>query len=387
MRADAPAKTRPILLVRNIHQGAFGGAETFQISLAKELQKLGSDPIILTASRPFLRAAREQGIKTKKSFYLPAQNWSGYRNLFLPLYALWQLVLFCWYLHIIHKFRPQALHLQSRDDLIAGTLAGHVTKTRVIWTDHTDLRLVIWENLDKKYKNPIGKFIFKLAEYPYKITTVSDYEYNYVTSLIKPRKLNNFVVVKNGVSDQKSTYAQVKPEPQSICHVGRIIDYKGIKELIDAFSSIKKDFPKATLHLYGDGPDLPLFKHYAEDRPGITFHGYTNEPLKAMAKHDLFVLASYHEGLSLSLLDAAMLEKPIIATNIDGNPEVVKNKKTGLLIPMADTKALEKALRTLLKNPATAQTYAKNARKLYEQEFDFSTIVKTKLEPLYYEKT
>ena len=375
---------KPILLIRNIHKTAFGGAETYQLALAKELQKLGHRPIIVSSSKPLQKAAKKQKIEIIKPAYLPAQNWSGYRNLFLPLYALWQLILFFWYLVIIHKYHPQALHIQSRDDMIAGTLAAYITKTRVIWTDHSDFRLVIWENVDKKYKNPIGKFILKIAKYADKITTISDYEYQYVTKLIKPHKLENFIVVKNGAIDQKSEYAKIKPAKHSICYVGRIIDYKGTRELIDAFNSILIKFPDAVLNLYGDGPDLPLFKHYAESNPYIKFHGYTSDPLKAIAENEIFVLPSYHEGLSLSLLDAAMMEKAIIATNIDGNPEVVEDKKTGLLVPMKDEIALAKALEKLLKDEKLAEKYAENARELYEKEFDFGGIVKTKMEPLYY---
>lgn len=377
---------KPILLIRNIYKTAFGGAETYQISLAKELQKLGHQPVIITSSAPLQKMAKKQKIPVQKPFYLPAQNWSGYRNLFLPVYAIWQVILFFWYLHIIHKYQPQALHIQSRDDMIAGTLAGHVTHTRVIWTDHSDLRLVIWENVNKKYKNPIGKFILKLAKYPGKITTISDYEYQYVTKLIKPRKLDNLVVVKNGVADEYAKYQKVKAQKHTIVYVGRIIDYKGIKELIDGFEMALKEVPDAKLNIYGDGPDLPLFKHYADGVSAIKFYGHTNEPLKVIAENQIFVLPSYHEGLSLSLLDAAMMKKAIIATNIDGNPEVVKNGKTGILIPMQDEKALARALLKLLKNQKLAEDYQAAARKLYEQEFDFSKIVKNKLEPIYYGK-
>lgn len=380
------ASKNPILLVRNIHLNAFGGAETYQIALAQELQKLGDQPIIVSSSKPLRKAAEKQGIKAIRGCYLPHQNWSGYRNLFLPLYILWQIVVLFWYLITIAKYRPQALQLQNRDDMLAGTIAGKLTKTRVIWTDHADLRKVVWENVDKKYKNPIGKCILKLAKYPYKITTISDYEYRYLNKFL-PRKLDNLVVIKNGVLDQKAQYADVKPKPKSICYIGRITAEKGIKELIDAFNLVSPKHPGATLELYGDGPDLPIFKRYAENNKKVHFHGHTAQPLKALAQSQIFVLASYHEGLSLSLLDAAMMEKQIIATNVDGNPEVIKDQKTGLLVPPKDEKALAKALEALLDNPKQAQTYAAAARRLYQKEFDFSTIVKNQMEPIYYEKS
>lgn len=377
-----------ILLVRNIHRNSFGGAEQYQIELSRLLKKDGFCPIIISSSKPLLKKAKASKIPTHRSLYLYHQNWSGYRNLFLPFYFLWQIIVFLWYLTIILRFRPQVLQIQNRDDMIAGTLAGKVTRTRVIWTDHADLRKLIWENINKKYKNPIGKLILKLAKYPYQITTISDYEYHHLTSLLSPKKLSNLIVVKNGALDQKAKYKGVSSQPASFCYVGRIVSEKGIKELIDAFSLISKKHKETTLNIYGDGPDLPIFKQYAErSSTQITFHGHTDDPLKAIARSQIFILASYHEGLSLSLLDAAMMQKPIIATNVDGNPEIVKNQKTGLLVPVKDEKALARAMEKLLKEPKLAEKYAAAARELYQNEFDFAQIVKNQMEPLYYEKS
>ena len=58
------AADKPILLIRNIHLNALGGAETYQVSLAKELKSLGHTPIIVTSSKPLRHTAQEQGIKT-----------------------------------------------------------------------------------------------------------------------------------------------------------------------------------------------------------------------------------------------------------------------------------------------------------------------------------
>ena len=74
-----------------------------------------------------------------------------------------------------------------------------------------------------------------------------------------------------------------------------------------------------------------------------------------------------------------MLQKAIITTNIDGNPEVVEHQRNGLLVPVRDQEALEKALDELLKNPTQVKKYAKASREKYLKEFDFQKTIKEQL--------
>lgn len=374
--------SKRIFLIRGISPDAYGGAEKYQITLGGELLKNGYEPIIVTPSKKLLEEATEAGIKTIKSPFNKQQNWSGYRNLFLPAFVIWEIYLYFWYLFKVLKYRPKVLHVQSRDEFIAATLVGKNTKTKVVWTDHSDLRLVVWENIDKKFKNPIGKYIFKLAKYPAKITTISNYEYDFVSKII-PKQLSNFVVVPNGAFDCLKQYP-AKKHHNVVGFLGRIIDYKGVKELILAFDKVSKKHQDAKLIIYGTGDNDDYYKKLSGNK-AIKFMGYTSEPLKAYAEMGIFVLPSYHEGLSLALLDAAMMQKAMIATDIDGNPEIVIDKKTGLLVKAQDVDSLADALDKLLSSPSLQDKYAANARKLFLDKYDFPTIVKEKIIPIYEE--
>ena len=374
--------SKRIFLIRGISPDAYGGAEKYQITLGSELLKNGYEPIIVTPSKKLLEEATEAGIKTIKSPFNKQQNWSGYRNLFLPAFVIWEIYLYFWYLFKVLKYRPKVLHVQSRDEFIAATLVGKNTKTKIVWTDHSDLRLVVWENIDKKFKNPIGKYIFKLAKYPAKITTISNYEYDFVSKII-PKQLSNFVVVPNGAFDCLKQYP-TKKHHNVVGFLGRIIDYKGVKELILAFDKVSKKHQDAKLIIYGTGDNDDYYKKLSDNK-AIKFMGYTSEPLKAYAEMGIFVLPSYHEGLSLALLDAAMMQKAMIATDIDGNPEIVIDKKTGLLVKAQDVDSLADALDKLLSSPSLQDKYAANARKLFLDKYDFPTIVREKIIPIYEE--
>ncbi len=75
--------------------------------------------------------------------------------------------------------------------------------------------------------------------------------------------------------------------------------------------------------------------------------------------------------------------KRIIASNVDGNPEVVVDKETGLLVPARNASKLAEAMIWMLENRKEAGKMARNARKRYEEHFDFDKIFEEKMLPLY----
>lgn len=367
------------MLVRNVIPEYYGGGESYQLLLALELKKHGFTPVIVSSSKKLLEEAKRLGYKSIKAPFCKNQNWSGWRNILRPIYYIWQIRLRFWYEKQIKKYQPVALNIQSRDDWIAGTLAGKKYGVKVFWTDHIDFRTWVLKNVNVKHKNFIGKWILKLANIPEKIIMISDYEYEAFKKSVAPRKFDNLVVIKNGVIDGAREFENIEQKPNSFCYVGRLVDYKGINELIEAFKKVDG----GTLNIYGDGVDIEKYKRLAADDEKIIFHGFTDKPLKVMAENEFFVLPSYYEGLSIALVEAAMMGKTIIATNVDGNPEVVKDGETGILVPAKDVEALVKAMTSVLKNKIKAEELGKNARKFYEENFDFDKIFEEKMLQLY----
>jgi len=78
-----------------------------------------------------------------------------------------------------------------------------------------------------------------------------------------------------------------------------------------------------------------------------------------------------------------MLAKPIIACKVGGNPEIVVNNHTGLLVQPRDSQALFEAMQSLYENRSLAKQLAQNARKSYQASFQFDTIVAKQFVPLY----
>ena len=131
------------------------------------------------------------------------------------------------------------------------------------------------------------------------------------------------------------------------------------------------------------GEDLNKFKKLAENNTCITFHGHQDDAIEKIYQSGAFILPSYQEGFSIALLEATMLGKAIIASNIDSNPEIIHHKKTGLLIETKSEHSLEEAMYALLNDSDLRLHLEKNARQNFIDNYDLRKIVKEKIIPLY----
>ncbi len=375
-----------ILIIRNASVHDFGGGERFPVDLAVELRSNGHLPIVVSRSPMLLNYARGHNLPTVRGWWWQRQNWSGIRIALTPIYFLWQCVLSLWYLWLISKLQPDVIHAQSKDDFIAATIAGKLRNRRIIWTDHADLKY-IYANHGIWYKNPVGKVVAWVSHFADTITLVSHSEERLVAAALGIDQLPaHYRVIHNGITDQTvelAVRADIDKSGFVYCATSRLVGAKGIRELIEAFNQLRSDHADVSLWLAGDGPEAEKFKANAQNKPGVTFLGHVDQPLPLVAAADVFVHPSYHEGFSLSLVEAAMLSKPIIACNVGGNPEIISDMSTGLLIPPQDSGALYEAMLKLYNDRKLASKLGSNARATYEKSFRFNSIVAEEFIPLY----
>lgn len=162
---------------------------------------------------------------------------------------------------------------------------------------------------------------------------------------------DRITVVYNGI--QKETEGTlpdsilVRSHPR-IISAGRLVPWKSMPGLIDAVGVVRGEFPEASLTIVGDGPDRAALEKYAETQlsDAVSFTGALShaDTLAVIKNADVFVLNSTYEGLSHLLIEAASLGVPIVATSIGGNPEVITDEVSGLLVPPGDSRALAQAL-------------------------------------------
>ncbi len=374
---------KTVLLIRNAAPNDFGGAETYPVSLAKILETKNWKPIVVTASKKLTAYASENNIATYQGKWFYEQNFTGKRNLLFPLYVFRQVYLTFWYLGAIKKTKADTLHIQSRDDFIAASIAGRILNKKVIWTDHMDLRYV-FENIAKPLRNLVGKMVYWATRFADTIILISDNEHRLVTSQFKNSHALDakITIIKNGVVDINNTLTKTPSDSFVFTIASRLVKNKGVGEAIEALNTLPPTVD-AQLHIYGDGRDADTFKKQANQNPSIIFFGHTNNSLQAIKDSDVFILPSYQEGFSIALLEATMLESSIIASDVDSNGEIIINEQTGLLVPARDPIALKQAMQTLYDNKTLRAQLAVAARKKYEQEFNLVTIVEKQILPLY----
>ncbi len=134
---------------------------------------------------------------------------------------------------------------------------------------------------------------------------------------------------------------------------GRLVPWKGFAELIEIMPRLKKAFPRLKLMIIGEGPDQKKLEHLIEKKhlenvvvlAGRLPHDVLIRYFEAA---DLFVLNTSYEGFSHQLLEAMAVGTPIVTTNVGGNPELIVNGVSGLLVRQNDREALRRAIERML---------------------------------------
>jgi len=104
----------------------------------------------------------------------------------------------------------------------------------------------------------------------------------------------------------------------------------------------------------------------------VTLAGFRKDIPELLQEADSFLTTSQSEGLGSSILDAFASGKPVVATAAGGIPELIQDRKTGLLAPIGDDAALSTALLQIINNPQLAQELGENSRNLVQEKFQKS---------------
>ncbi len=163
-------------------------------------------------------------------------------------------------------------------------------------------------------------------------------------------------------------------ESPSLLFMARFVVEKGVYQLLEAVSRLSRDFPKLTLVMGGDGPEMEGLQAKAlelgiADR--VKFPGYVRRSQKARLFDEatIFVFPSYFwEGLPNALLEAMGAGLPILANPIAGVPEVMNDPENGRFLEDVTVAEIEAKLRLMLSDPTDlAETSARNIEKAWSQ--------------------
>jgi glycosyltransferase involved in cell wall biosynthesis len=164
----------------------------------------------------------------------------------------------------------------------------------------------------------------------------------------------------------------LKPTARVIVKVGSLLPVKGHRYLLDAMVEVVDSDPSAVLVLLGDGPirqDLEIQVHDLGIEEKVKFLGFRQDVERIVKAADVFVISSLREGTSIALLEALAANTPVVATAVGGNPEVIRDGISGLLVPSEDSHSLANAISRILSNPELASEFATEARRTVENDY------------------
>ena len=167
------------------------------------------------------------------------------------------------------------------------------------------------------------------------------------------------------------------PTTSTITFVGRLIDGKGVDDLIRAIKLLATNHPRQThLVIIGSGPREKSLKELARKlnlTEHVTFLGERSfdETISILKSTDVFVNPSHTEGLPTSVIEAALCKVPIVATNVGGTTEIVTDNVSALLVPPKQPELLARKLEQLLSDRPLQERLAAAAYQEVSQKFSW----------------
>jgi len=167
---------------------------------------------------------------------------------------------------------------------------------------------------------------------------------------------------------------------------GRLVEAKGLTYLLQAIPTVLHEYPATHFVIAGDGPLRPQLRRQAAEAGiarQITFLGLRDDMYSILKTLDVYVQPSLWEGMPMVVIEAMGASLPVVATRVDGIPEVVVDGKTGLLVSERDPMALAGAMHYLLSNPDAAREMGRAGRERIEKHFTWRSVAE-RLEAVYY---
>lgn len=196
-------------------------------------------------------------------------------------------------------------------------------------------------------------------------------------------KQNKVVTVYNGIEPQcgvqKLDLTKYHTEGPIIITASRLTRIKGVNYLLDALKILKDRDIKFHFFCIGDGEEEAMLKKQAEEfnlTDKITFTGYQGNVPEWLESCDIFVLPSLEEFHSIAILEAMRAKKTIVATNIGGNPETLRDKQDALMVPSMDSNSLAEALERVLTDKNLRNKLSASAHQRFMERFTIDIMMR-----------
>jgi len=361
-----------------------GGAQENTIFTVWGLNKSDCYEVELATGPPIgpegslIKEAEKKGIKLTIVSHLRREI-----NFFRDFLAFIELYL------LIRKGKYTIVHTHSSKAGILGRLAAKIAGVKIII--HTVHGLPFFE-----YQNKFLNYVYILCE---RFTALfTDRLISVCDAMVRKAvgagvaKEDKFRTVYSGIElhhyvnsvtsiAEKQKELNLDPDFPVVGNISRFFDLKGHNYLLQAASRVLEAFPETKFLLVGDGILRERLIRQAEDlkiRENIIFTGLVErkEVPKLISVMDVVVHTSLREGLPRVLPEALAMAKPVIAFEIDGIAEVIKDGINGYLIPPKDSRKLANSIIHLLKDRERARRMGEAGRAMVDPAFELEVMLK-----------
>jgi len=272
------------------------------------------------------------------------------------------------------RFRPHAIHGYLFGPDLFAVVAGRVTGVPVT--------VVAKRNVDA-FQSPRQRAVERLVySFATHVTAVSDAVATTAADLGFPR--SRITVIPNGVDLSRfrpgeSAVDVAEPGVPVIGSVGCLAARKDYGTLLEALATLVRRGRAFQAILVGDGPERAALEARARSlglESRVRFLGERHDVERLLPRFDVFVLSSREEGIPNAMLEAMAAGRPVVATAVGGNCEVLSDGETGWLVPPSSPQRLADALDEALSRPEEALRRGAAARRATEERMSIEAMVR-----------
>jgi len=335
------SKINKLKIVHFIHKPFLAGAQRASLDILKSIDKSNYDTYLIFANdlsiethlrNDFINEFESIGVKTVPLSSLK-QNIG--LNDFYTLIELFKILL---------RIKPDIINTISSKPFFLGGIISFLLRVPI--RIHT-IQGLSWYSkmpLHKKYFRYILEQISIL--FFNKIVFVNNYYMKYF-----PLQKYKSVYIPNGKKFDDFHIQFRDNDTVKILFVGRLDFQKDPVTLIKSFEHFLLNYTggkNVILDIVGDGPDKLELEKYVIQSPVLTgkviFHGWSNDVNRYLKMADIFISTPRYEAFGFVFLEAANFYLPVISTNVEGVPEVVRNNQGGFLNNVGDYESISKAI-------------------------------------------
>jgi glycosyltransferase involved in cell wall biosynthesis len=347
----------------------------FRLSLMQAMQSLGWEVVVAAPRDRFSQKLADQGLR----FVDLAMDRKGTNPLpeLRLLHQLWGL--YC-------REAPDLVHHFTIKPTVYGSMAAQLARLQGVVNSITGLGYIF---IHGGAIQQIAKGLYRCALRPPAETIFEnsqDRDFFLRNRLLGDHRAH--LIYGTGVDMDfydEAPGPETNPGTVTFLCMGRMLWDKGIGEFVEAAKEVQSQNPAARFVLLGGSdPGNPaavprgwLEARQAQDR--IAWVDHVDDVRPYLTQAQVVVLPSYREGFPKSLLEAAAMGKPLIATDVPGCRDIVVDGINGLLVPAREPRALARAMLILARDPALRAAMGQAGRRLVKEHFEETIVIRKTL--------